>query len=125
MGHRIAFQIHIGQSIVIDCVHAMLAKFENDGKCDGSKLLRSVHTIPARFENGMKLDVAISTRVHVEEITYTIRIDQALLEIAEKCSVSIVFECSYHVVFELCWLGFHFQNLPFSKSAGKKCAVFV
>ena len=28
-------------------------------------------------------------------------------------------------VSKLCRLGFHVQNLPFSKSAGKKCAVFV
>ena len=27
--------------------------------------------------------------------------------------------------FQKCRLGFRFQNLPFSKSAGKKCAGFV
>ena len=30
----------------------MLAHFDNGGKCDGSKLCSSVHTMPELFENG-------------------------------------------------------------------------
>ena len=43
----------------------------------------------------------------------------------EKCSVYIIVECSHDAVSNLDRLGFRFQNLPFSKSALKKCAVFV
>ena len=34
----------------------MPAHFENDEKCDGSKILASVHTIPARFDYDRKFD---------------------------------------------------------------------
>ena len=57
-----------------------------------------------------------------KKYTYTLRIDQPRFESVEKCSV---FECSHDAVFKMCRLEFRFQNLPFSKSAGKKCAVFV
>ena len=43
----------------------------------------------------------------------------------EKCSLCIIVECSHDAVTNLCQLGFRFQNLSFSKSAGKNCAVFV
>ena len=42
-----------------------------------------------------------------------------------KCSVYIIVECLHEVVSNLDRLGFRFQNRPFSKSAGKKCCVFV
>ena len=32
----------------------MPAHFENDEKCDGSKIWASVHTMPEQFENGRK-----------------------------------------------------------------------
>ena len=32
----------------------MPAHFENDEKCDGSKIWASVHTMPEQFENGQK-----------------------------------------------------------------------
>ena len=38
----------------------MTAHFENGQKCDGSKLLASVHTIPAQFENGRKFDGTVT-----------------------------------------------------------------
>ena len=57
--------------------------------------------------------------------TYTLRIDQSRSKSVEKCSVYIIVECSDDVVSNLRRLGFRFRNLPFSKSAGKKCAVFV
>ena len=34
----------------------MPAHYENGEKCDGSKFLASVHTIPAQFENSRKFD---------------------------------------------------------------------
>ena len=34
----------------------MPAHFENDEKCDGSKIGAIVHTIPEQFENGRKSD---------------------------------------------------------------------
>ena len=34
----------------------MPAHFENDEKCDGSKIRASVHTMPEQFENGRKFD---------------------------------------------------------------------
>ena len=42
----------------------------------------------------------------------------------QKCSVFIMFEHSHHVIFKLCRLEFIFQNVPFSKSAGKKMCRF-
>ena len=36
-----------------------------------------------------------------------------------------IFKCLHDAVSKMCPLEFRFQNLPFSKSAGKKCAVFV
>ena len=40
-------------------------------------------------------------------------------------STYIIVECSHDAVSNLHRLGLRLQNLPFSKSAGKKCAVFV
>ena len=57
--------------------------------------------------------------------TYTLRIGQPSFESVEICSVFIIFECSHEAVFKMCRLVFRFQNQPLSKSAGKKCAVFV
>ena len=51
--------------------------------------------------------------------TYTLRIDQSRSKSVEKCSLYIIVECSHDAVSNLCHLGFRFQNLPFSKSAGK------
>ena len=45
----------LGQLIpLLGCVRAMPAHFENDEKCDGSKIWASVHTMPEQFENGQK-----------------------------------------------------------------------
>ena len=52
--------------------------------------------------------------------TYTLRIDQSRYKSVEKCSVYIIVECSHEAVSNLCRLGFRFQNLPLSKSVGKK-----
>ena len=42
----------------------------------------------------------------------------------EKFSVFIIFECSHDAVPKMCRLEFRFQNLPFSKSAGKMYMTF-
>ena len=55
----------------------------------------------------------------LKKSTYTLRIDQSQSKSVEKCSVYIILECSHDAVSDLDRLGLHFQNLPFSKSAGK------
>ena len=112
--------------ICLDCVHTMPAHFENGEKCDGSKIWASVHTIPAQFENGRKFDCKTRDKTFMpKKCTYTLRMDQSRSKSIEKCSVYIIFERSHVAVSNSCWLGPRFQNLPFSKSAGKKCDVFV
>ena len=60
-----------------------------------------------------------------KKCTYALKTDQSRLESVEKCSAFTIFECSHDVVSKTCRLKFRFQNLPFSESASKKCAVFV
>ena len=36
-----------------------------------------------------------------------------------KNVVYVILECSHSAAVKMCWLEFRFQNLPFSKSAGK------
>ena len=43
----------------------------------------------------------------------------------QGCFVFITFEHSPNAVSKMCRLEFRFHNLPFSKSAGTKCAVFM
>ena len=50
---------------------------------------------------------------------YTLRIDLSRSKSVEKCSVFIFVECLHDAVSNLCRLWLRFQNLPFSKSAGK------
>ena len=88
--------------------------------------LDCVHTMPAQFENGRKFDDKNSLQdLMPKNSTYTLRIDLSRSKSVEKCSVFIFVECLNDAVSNLCRLRFRFQNLPFSKSAGKKCAVFV
>ena len=109
-----------------DCVHTMPAHFENGENCDGSKTWASVHTIPAQFENGRKFDGKTRCKtLRPKKCTYTLRMDQSRSKSVEKCFVYIIFECSHVAVSNSCRLGLRFQNLPFSKFAGKKCAAFV
>ena len=79
----------------------------------------------AQFENGRKFDCKKSLQdfdakekyLHPKNRPVSIQSD-------EKCSVCIIVECSHDAVSNLCRLGFRFQNLPFSKSAGERFAVF-
>ena len=59
-----------------------------------------------------------------KKCTYTLRINQSRSKSVERCSVFIIFECLHDAVSRMCQLECRFQNLPFSKCAGKDCAVF-
>ena len=83
-----------------------------------------------RYRHNLKTvgNLTVKTRCRtlmLRESTYTLRIDQSRSISVEKCAAYIIVECSHDAVSNLYRLGFRFQNLPFSKSAGKKCAVFV
>ena len=54
-----------------------------------------------------------------KKITYAQRIERSRSKSVEKYSVYIIVECSHDAVSDLCRLVLRFQNLPFSKSAGK------
>ena len=97
----------------------MPAQFENGRKFVSKKLI-------ATEANGRKFDDKNSLQdLMPKNSTYTLRIDLSRSKSVEKCSVFIFVECLNDAVSNLCRLRFRFQNLPFSKSAGKKCAVFV
>ena len=51
--------------------------------------------------------------------TYILRIFQFRSKSVAKCIVFIISEYSHDAISKMCWLEFRFQNLPFSKSAGK------
>ena len=60
-----------------------------------------------------------------EQHTYILGVVQYRSKSVAKCFVFIIFEYSHDAVSKMCWLEFRFQNLLFSQSASKKCAVFV
>ena len=60
-----------------------------------------------------------------KKCTYSLTINQSRSKSVEKCFAFIIFECSHDAVSKMHQLQLPFQNLPLSKSAGKKCAVFV
>ena len=103
----------------------MPAHFENDEKCDGSKIWAFT-----RCRNNLKTVGNLTIRNSLQDFdakkcSYTLTINQSRFISVEKCSVFIIFKWSQNVVSKMYRLELHFQNLPFSKSAGKKCAVFV
>ena len=75
--------------------------------------------MPAQFENGRKFDSKNSFLDFDAKEKYLHRKNRPV-SIQKRQNYSV-----YNAVSNLYQLGFHFQNLPFSKSAGKKCAVFV
>ena len=104
----------------------MPAQFENGEKCDGCKIWASVHTILEQFENGRNLDGKNSLQ-HFnakEAYLHSKRVDQSGSKSVKKCSVFIIFKFLHDAVSKMCRLEFRFQNLPFSKSAGKKMCRF-
>ena len=77
--------------------------------------------MPEQYANGAKFD-GKKTRCKtsmLKKCTNTLRIDQFRSKSVEKCSVFITFQRSHDAISKVCRLGFRFQNLPFSKSAGK------
>ena len=82
-----------------------------------------------RYRHNLKTvgNLTVITRCRtlmLRKSTYTRRIDQFRSKSVEKCAVYIIVECSHDAVLNLYRLGFRFQNLPFSKSAGKKMCRF-
>ena len=82
-----------------------------------------------RYRHNLKTvgKLTVKTRCRtlmLKKNTYTLRIDQSRSKSVEKCAVYITAECSHDAVSNLYRVGFHFffRNLPFSKSAGKKCS---
>ena len=82
--------------------------------------------MPVQFENGRNLTVKTSLQDLVAKEMYLhLKNRSVSLQKRLKCSVFIIFKCLHDAVSKMCPLEFRFQNLPFSKSAGKKCAVVV
>ena len=82
--------------------------------------------MPEQFENGRKLDGKKSLQdFDAKEVCLHTKNRSVSFQKRLRYSVFIIFKCLHDAVSKMCWLEFRFQNLPFSKSAGKKCAVFV
>ena len=83
--------------------------------------------MPEKIENGRKCESKNSLREFdaKDKCTYTLRIDQSRSKSLKEMFCFTIFESSHDAVFKMCRLEFRFQNLPFSKSTGKKFAVFV
>ena len=96
-----------------------------------SSLFRVFKTAFTRCRHILKTvgNLMVKSRCRIlmpKKSTYTLRIDQSRSKSVEKCSLYIIVECSHDAVSNLCHLRFRFQNLTFfSKSACKRCAVFV
>ena len=99
---------------------------ENGEKCDGCKVLASIHTIPEQFENGRNLDGKTSLQdFDAKEVYIHPKNRSVSFQDPPKCSVFTIFKRLHDAVSKTCRLECRFQNPPFSKSAGKKCAIFV
>ena len=82
--------------------------------------------MPEKCENGRKLDGKNSLQdFDAKEVCLHLKNPSASFQKRLKCSVFVSFKYLRDAVSKMCRLEFRFQNLPFSKSAGKKCAVFV
>ena len=104
----------------------MPAHFENGEKVMAAKF----ELVFTRYRHNLKIvgNLTVKTRCRtlmLRKSTSTLRIDQSRSKSVVKFSAYIIVECSHDAVSNLYRLGLRFQNLPFSKSAGKKCAVFV
>ena len=82
--------------------------------------------MPEQFEKGRKLDGKNSLQdFDAKEVCLHPKNRSVSFQKRLKCSVFVIFKCLHDAVSKMCRLEFRFQNLPFSKSAGKKNAVFV
>ena len=111
----------------------MQARFENNEKCDGSKILASVHTIRAQFENDRNFDTTNSLQSaqesNAKEISMHIK-DRSISILKVAKDGQKIFRFHHFRVFTRCRfqivpVGVLFQNLPFSRSAGKVCSLRV
>ena len=72
------------------------------------------------FENGRKLDGKKSLQeFDVKEVCLHPMKRSVSFQKRLKCSVFVIFKCLHYAVSKIFQLDFRFQNLPFSKSAGK------
>ena len=88
---------------------------ENGEKCDGSQIFDLVLT---QYRHNLKRvgNLTVKARWQTDaKCTHRLRMDQS----RSRCSVWIIFERSHNAVSKMCRLDFGFQNIPFSKSAGK------
>ena len=102
----------------------MPAKFENIEKCDGNKILASLHTIPAQFEiirklDGRKKGCNLPKNWMPKKCTSTLRIDRPRPESIENIPFS-----SFSSIFTMLFSNLPF-GVPFSTYAVSTCAVFV
>ena len=82
--------------------------------------------MPEEFENGWKFAVKSSLQdFDAKEVYLNPKNRSVSFQKRLKMSTFIIFKCLHDAVSKICRIDFRFQNLPFSKSAGKKCAVFV
>ena len=76
--------------------------------------------MPEKFENGRKLEGKNSLRdFDAKEVCLHPKNRSVSFQTRLKCSVFVIFKSLHGAVSEMCRLQFRFQNLPFSKSAGK------
>ena len=76
--------------------------------------------MPVQFENGRNLTVKTSLQdLDAKEMHLHLKNRSVSLQKRLKCSVFVIFKCLHDAVSKMCRLEFRFQNLPFSKSAGK------
>ena len=84
-----------------------------------------------RCRNNLKMAGNLTVRNSLQDFdaikvrTHTLIVDQSCSISVENCSIFIIFKCLHDAVSKMCRLELNFQSLPFSKCAGKKCAVFV
>ena len=99
----------------------MPAHFENDEKCDGSKIWASVHTMPNNLKTVRNLPVKSSLQ---DFDANSVNLNPKNRSVSFQNRLKM-FYFHHFKVFTRC----RFQDVPirvpFSKSAGKKCAVFV
>ena len=128
--HMIPVEFGNGENATLAKSKTALSRYQHILKTVKNVTVAKFELTFTRYRYYLKMvgDVIVKIRCRTlmpKKSTYTLRIDQSRSKSVEKCSVYIIVECSHDAVPNLCPLGFRFQNLPFSKSAGKKCAVFV
>ena len=83
-----------------------------------------------RFRNNLKTVRDLTVRNSLQDFDAIERYlhpkcQSVLFQKCRKLFYFQIFKYLHDAVFKMCRLEFNVQNLPFSKCAGKKCAVFV